>query len=99
MNGSMADVRERINRAISAAFCPLLRTTSRRTQGTLDAVDTLFLHVDALLLTGVRNSSTALTATLTTVAQLSAQLSPQPGGNLAATQLQHRRPQSGTLTA
>lgn len=77
--------------ALHAAFCPQLRTASRRTRGTLDGVDTLFLHVDALLLTAVRNSSTALTTTLATVAPTWAQLWSQPRGNFAAIQLQRRR--------
>jgi hypothetical protein len=90
----MASFRKRINRAIVAVFCPQLRTTSIRTQGTLNGVDTLKLHVDALLLTNVRGFSTAFTTTLPSVAQLEPQLSPQAVGNFAATTFQFGRHQA-----
>ncbi len=64
----------------------------------MNGVDTLKLHVDALLLTSVRGFSTAFTTTLASVAQLKPQLSPQAVGNIATTTFQFGRQQAGIST-
>jgi hypothetical protein len=86
-------------RAIRATLLSAIANDNHAIQITLDGVETLFLHEDALLLTSVRDFATAFGNSRATERTTLATTERQPDGNFAATPFPQHRPRVGTRIA